>query len=161
MLPESCVKKNWVIWNHILTKARKTNSQAPKGSVCTKKQNDRNRARLQGVWKMGYRFVALYLFRMEMLLSKILEKRGFSGSHKQMQDCKFQRFSIFRRSNTAKRLLPITQLMTRFHYNIKLCRIIAQKQSWDLSRSYRVPGKAYENQRIAIFDLDKATAIQH
>lgn len=45
--------------------------------------------------------------------------------------------------------------------SIKLCRIIAQKQSWDLSRSYRVPGKAYENQRIAIFDLDKATAIQH
>lgn len=45
--------------------------------------------------------------------------------------------------------------------SIKLCRIIAKLHDWDLSQSYRVPGKVYESQKIAIFDLDKAEAIEH
>ncbi len=45
--------------------------------------------------------------------------------------------------------------------SIKLCRIIAKLHDWDLSRSYRVPGKVYESKRIAIFNLNKAEAIEH
>ena len=43
----------------------------------------------------------------------------------------------------------------------RLCRIIAQLHNWDLSRSYRVPGKVYPEQKVAIFDLNKAEVIDH
>jgi len=45
--------------------------------------------------------------------------------------------------------------------SIKLCRIIAKLHDWDLSRSYRVPGKVYERKKIAIFDLNNAEPIEH
>ena len=44
--------------------------------------------------------------------------------------------------------------------SMKLCRIIAELHGWDLSQSCRVPGKVYESQKIAVFDLDKAEAIE-
>ena len=43
--------------------------------------------------------------------------------------------------------------------SIKLCRIIAELHQWDLNRSYRVPGKIYEDQKVAIFSLRKAEVI--
>lgn len=43
----------------------------------------------------------------------------------------------------------------------KLCRIIAELHQWDLSRSYRVPGKAYPEFKIAIFQLIDAEMIDH
>lgn len=45
--------------------------------------------------------------------------------------------------------------------SMKLCRIIAGLHGWNLSHSYRVPGKVYESQKIVIFDLDKAETIEH
>ncbi len=45
--------------------------------------------------------------------------------------------------------------------SFKLCRIIAKRYGWNLLQSYRVPGKVYESKRIAVFNLDKATAIEH
>ena len=45
--------------------------------------------------------------------------------------------------------------------SIKLCRIIAKIHNWDLTRSYRVPGKVYEAKKVAIFNLDKAELIEH
>ena len=45
--------------------------------------------------------------------------------------------------------------------SMKLCRIIAKLHGWELYQSYRVPGKVYEGKKVAIFDLDKAEAIEH
>ena len=41
----------------------------------------------------------------------------------------------------------------------KLCRIIANLYNWDLSRSYRVPGRVFPEKKIAIFDLKRAKII--
>ena len=43
--------------------------------------------------------------------------------------------------------------------SMKLCRIIAALHHWDLRRSYRVPGKIYTEQKVAIFSLTKAEVI--
>lgn len=43
--------------------------------------------------------------------------------------------------------------------SMKLCRIIANLHHWDLSRSYRVPGKVYPEQKAAIFTLADAEII--
>ena len=43
--------------------------------------------------------------------------------------------------------------------SFKLCRIIADLHHWDLSRSYRVPGKVYPEQKVAIFNLSEAEVI--
>lgn len=43
--------------------------------------------------------------------------------------------------------------------SMKLCRIIAGLHHWDLSRSYRVPGKIHEEQKVAIFSLSAAEVI--
>lgn len=43
----------------------------------------------------------------------------------------------------------------------KLTHIIAGLQKWDLSRSYRVPGKVLEDKKVAIFDLGAAEPIEH
>lgn len=43
--------------------------------------------------------------------------------------------------------------------SMKLCRLIADMFSWDLSLSYRVPGRIYENNRVVIFDLKGAAVI--
>lgn len=43
--------------------------------------------------------------------------------------------------------------------SFKLCRIIADMHHWDISRSYRVPGKVYSEQKVAIFRLPEAEVI--
>lgn len=43
--------------------------------------------------------------------------------------------------------------------SMKLCRLLAEMFSWDLSLSYRVPGRIYENKHVVIFDLKKALVI--
>ena len=43
--------------------------------------------------------------------------------------------------------------------SMKLCRLIADLYSWDLSLSYRVPGRIYENMNVVIFDLPRAEII--
>ena len=41
----------------------------------------------------------------------------------------------------------------------KLCRILAGQHSWDVSRSYRVPGVIITEKELAVFDLMKAEVI--
>ena len=41
----------------------------------------------------------------------------------------------------------------------KLCHILAEEHHWDLSRSYRDPGKVYPEKQIVVFDLELASAI--
>jgi len=43
--------------------------------------------------------------------------------------------------------------------SMKLCRLLADMYSWDLSLSYRVPGRIYESKRVVIFDLKAASVI--
>lgn len=38
----------------------------------------------------------------------------------------------------------------------KLCRLLAGQHHWDLNGSYRVPGKVYPDQHLAVFDLTSA-----
>lgn len=42
----------------------------------------------------------------------------------------------------------------------KLCRALAFQLGWELDRSYRVPGKVFEEQQIARFDLCRASVIR-
>jgi len=44
--------------------------------------------------------------------------------------------------------------------SFKLCRMIANLHHWDVSRSYRIPGKVYSEQKVAIFSLSEAEAIE-
>ena len=41
----------------------------------------------------------------------------------------------------------------------KLCRLLASQHSWDVTRSYRVPGVIVTDKRIVSFDLTKAEMI--
>ena len=41
----------------------------------------------------------------------------------------------------------------------KLCRILAERHNWDVSRSYRVPGVVVSEKQLAAFELTKAEAI--
>lgn len=41
----------------------------------------------------------------------------------------------------------------------KLCRILAAQHSWDVSRSYRVPGVILADRQVAAFDLTRAEQI--
>ena len=41
----------------------------------------------------------------------------------------------------------------------KLCRLLAARHNWDVSRSYRVPGVIVEEKGLAAFDLSKAEMI--
>lgn len=43
----------------------------------------------------------------------------------------------------------------------KLCRLIAEMQSWDLERSYRVPGSVIPEKKVAVFNLCEAEVIEH
>lgn len=43
--------------------------------------------------------------------------------------------------------------------SFRLCRMIASLHHWDVSRSYRVPGKVYSEQKVAIFRLPEAEVI--
>lgn len=45
--------------------------------------------------------------------------------------------------------------------SMKLCRIIAGLHDWDMNRSYRIPGKIYADQKVAIFSLTEAEVIDH
>ena len=42
----------------------------------------------------------------------------------------------------------------------KLCRILAGQHHWDLNSSYRIPGKIYPDQKLAVFDLKSAKRIE-
>ena len=41
-----------------------------------------------------------------------------------------------------------------------LCSLIKNRLGWGNGKSYRVPGRSYPNQHIAVFDLSKAEQIQ-
>lgn len=43
--------------------------------------------------------------------------------------------------------------------SMKLCRIIANLHHWDISRSYRVPGKVFTDKKVAVFQLTEAEVI--
>ena len=45
-------------------------------------------------------------------------------------------------------------------YSMKLCHIIANLHNWDLSRSYRVPGKVFAEKKMAVFRLKEAEIIE-
>lgn len=44
--------------------------------------------------------------------------------------------------------------------SLRLCRIIAEMQSWNTSYSYRVPGMIYPQQKICVCYLDQAERIR-
>ena len=54
----------------------------------------------------------------------------------------------------------ISRISATFQNKQYLSRV-AKLHNWDLSRSYRVPGKVYEAKKAAVFDLTKAEAIEH
>lgn len=41
-----------------------------------------------------------------------------------------------------------------------LCLLLAHRFGWELSNSYRVPGKVHERQPLVLFDLSKAYPIE-
>lgn len=41
-----------------------------------------------------------------------------------------------------------------------LCRLLTNKLNWEEGKSYRIPGKTYPGQRLAVFDLSAAMLIQ-
>ena len=43
--------------------------------------------------------------------------------------------------------------------SLKLCRIIALIHKWDVSQSYRVPGKIFPDEQVVLFYLDDASTI--
>ena len=43
--------------------------------------------------------------------------------------------------------------------SMKLCRIIAFIHNWDVRKSYRVPGRIFPDEQVAIFNLDSAATI--
>ena len=42
-----------------------------------------------------------------------------------------------------------------------LCKLLANRHGWDMSKSYRIPGRISRKQGTAIFDLTKAELIAH
>lgn len=40
--------------------------------------------------------------------------------------------------------------------SIRLCRLLAELNDWDLECSYRIPGKVIVNQNVALFSLKQA-----
>lgn len=45
-------------------------------------------------------------------------------------------------------------------HSLKLCRIIAEINGWDINRSYRVPGTIRADQAVIVFDLLNAWKIE-
>lgn len=41
----------------------------------------------------------------------------------------------------------------------KLCRLLASSHDWDLSQSYRIPGRIISSLKIVVFQLDKGRKI--
>ena len=41
----------------------------------------------------------------------------------------------------------------------KLCRLLANSHDWDISRSYRIPGKIVSSLNVVVFQLDNAEII--
>ncbi len=37
--------------------------------------------------------------------------------------------------------------------------ILAKRMGWDMKRSYRIPGKVYQSQKVVVFDLTQASII--
>ena len=44
--------------------------------------------------------------------------------------------------------------------SLPLCTLLKNQLDWEDRRSYRVPGKTYPNQRLAVFNLSAAEQIQ-
>ena len=44
--------------------------------------------------------------------------------------------------------------------SLPLCTLLQNKLNWTDGRSYRIPGKVYPQQRLAVFDLSAAEQIQ-
>ena len=44
-------------------------------------------------------------------------------------------------------------------YSSMLCRALAKTNEWDENNSYRIYGKAFPNQGVAVFDFSNATII--
>lgn len=44
-------------------------------------------------------------------------------------------------------------------YSKAFCRLMAYKQGWNVEKSYRVPGKVMQHQKVVVFDLTKAVEI--
>ena len=45
-------------------------------------------------------------------------------------------------------------------FSLALCSLLKNKLNWEAGKSYRVPGKTYLNQRLAVFDLSSAEQIK-
>ena len=43
--------------------------------------------------------------------------------------------------------------------NAAICRLLANKLSWENGKSYRIPGKTYPHQKIAVYDLTASELI--
>lgn len=44
--------------------------------------------------------------------------------------------------------------------SIRLCQILTTEFGWDSSKSYRIPGRVYEDKKIVVFDLQSANKIR-
>ena len=44
-------------------------------------------------------------------------------------------------------------------HSYMLCRILAAQHHWDLNCSYRIPGRVYPDQHLAVFDLSSASKL--
>ena len=59
--------------------------------------------------------------------------------------------------------VPETANYDRWNMEISskpLCLLLAHRLGWELSRSYRIPGKVYEQQPLVLFHLSKAYPIK-
>jgi hypothetical protein len=55
---------------------------------------------------------------------------------------------------------PSTKRQKMSIHSLQFCRMLSQRLGWDENCSYRVPGTAFSKQRIARYDLSKASVIQ-
>ncbi len=46
-------------------------------------------------------------------------------------------------------------------HSMPLCNLIRNKLKWEEGKSYRIPGKAYPGQQLAVFDLTAAEIINN
>ncbi len=44
--------------------------------------------------------------------------------------------------------------------SLPLCSLLKNRLNWEDGKSYRIPGKTYPKQRLAVFDLSEAEQIQ-
>ena len=44
--------------------------------------------------------------------------------------------------------------------SLPLCKLLMNRLGWEENKSYRIPGKTYASQQLAVFDLTAAVPIQ-